>query len=119
MKIIFFIIIGVFVYADISNILLKLDNLEKFKRPFIKINFPVCINKNIKEEKVSLNIKNTKLVLNAIFNKKALINNKWLKEGDSFNGYQVMKIFPKKVILERENKIIVLKFNESLIKVKK
>jgi len=121
MKKIVFIVIGIFLYADISNVLLKIDKLENFKRTFMKIDLPICKKTTPKQ---SIIIKNqvkheNALTLNAIFNKKALINNKWVKSGDVLNGYKVMKVFSKQVVLKRGKNIIVLKFNKSLIKVKK
>jgi len=113
--------IGIFLYADISNILLKIYGIENFHRSFIKINLPDCERTFSKKDNFIGEIKKSdnKLILNAIFNNKALINNKWVKAGDFFNSYQVMKILSKQVILKRNNRIIVLKFNQSVIKVKK
>jgi len=121
MKKIIFITVGIFLYADISNVLLKIDKLENFKRTFMKIDLPVCKNTTPKQETIFTNSSKSenKLILNAIFNKKALINNEWVKSGDILNGYKVMKVFSKQVVLKRGKNIIVLKFNKSLIKVKK
>ena len=121
MKKMIIIFIGIFLYADISNILLKIYKIENFHRSFIKINLPTCRRNFTKKVNFSGEVKNNpiKLTLNAIFNNKALINNRWVKVGDFFDGYQIIQILSKKVILKRNNKIIVLKFNRYLIKVKK
>jgi hypothetical protein len=110
--------LGFFLYADISNILFEIDKIENYKPVFKKIYFIKCNKiKNISEKKV-VN-KKSELKLMAIFNNQALINNKWVKAGDYLKGYKVIKIYPRKVILRKENKIIILKFNNNLLKVKK
>jgi len=124
MKKLFLILIaGIFLYADISNILLKIDKIETFNRSFMNMILPVCVNACNKGSNLcsttAANSKKTILILKAVFNKKALINNSWLKEGDVFNGYKVVKVFSKEVLLEKDNKRVVLKFNQSLLKVSK
>jgi hypothetical protein len=114
----FVLFLSVFLYADISNIILKINNIENYKPVFKKIYFIKCNKiKNISEKKV-VN-KKSELKLMAIFNNQALINNKWVKAGDYLKGYKVIKIYPKKVILKKGNKIFVLGFNNNLLKVEK
>ena len=116
--------VAIFLYADVSNILLKIDKIEKYSPKFKKMNIRKCykkmetIHKNtIKSISVIRN--NFKITLQAVFNKKALINNKWLKEGDFIDGYKVVKIYKKKIILKRDSKLGILKFNTNILKVKK
>jgi hypothetical protein len=105
---------AIFLYADISNILLKISNMENYKIKFKKIYFTKCT-----ETKKFIPLNNKfELKLMAVFNKKALINNEWLKKGDIIKGYKVIEIYPKKVVLKRENHFIILKFSD-LLKVKK
>jgi hypothetical protein len=112
------IFLSIFLYADISNILLKIDKIEHYKRKFNKIFLKKCnvniYNSNLSNNKIS--IKKTDLSLAAIFNNKALINNKWVQKGDIIDGYKVLKIYPKKVLLKKDKKIVVLKFDNILLK---
>lgn len=118
MKKIFIFFISIFLYADVSNILIQMNKIETYKHSFKKIYLTKCEKEEIK----SVLVKNTvpfELVLKAIFNNKALINNTWVKKGDFIKGYKVLKIYSRKVILKKNNKIIVLKFNNNMLKVKK
>jgi hypothetical protein len=118
----FILLLAVFLYADISGVLIKINKIESFKPKFKKIKFIKCNkpHKMVKYSAVNNNINNKfELKLMAIFGKKALINNKWLKEKDYIEGYKIVKIYSKKVLLKKDNKIIVLKFNNILLKVKK
>jgi hypothetical protein len=116
------IFVTIFLYADVSNIILKIDKIERYKPVFKYIYMPECKEKKVKiisvNNKIPLSKKRVELKLLAIFNKKALINNEWLKKGDIIKGYKVIEIYPKKVVLKRENHFIILKFND-LLKVKK
>lgn len=117
------IFITLFLYADVSNIILKIDKIERYKPVFKHIFIPDCDEKKV--IKVTLKNKPTvksnvlELKLLAIFNKKAFINYKWVKEGDEIGGYKVVKIYPRKVLLKKDNKVTVLKFNNILLKIKK
>ncbi|GAX87079.1 conserved hypothetical protein [Lebetimonas natsushimae] len=113
-----FLFLGVVLFADISNVLLKLDKIENYKPVFKKIYFIKCNKiKNVSEK--SIVNKQSELKLKAIFNNKALINNMWVKKGDLINGFRVIKIYSKEVVLKKENKIIILTFNNNLLKVEK
>jgi hypothetical protein len=112
------IFIAVFIYADISNILFKIEKIESYKPVFKKIYLKRCrkIKKPVRVYSVN---KNVQLHLMAIFNDKVLINNTWVKKGDFIEGYKIIKIYPKKVILRKNNKFIVLKFNNNFLRIKK
>jgi hypothetical protein len=79
------------------------------------------VYKKCKKKRINkLEFENTiKFKLKAIFNKKALINNKWVKEGDFIKDFKVLKISPKEVILTNSHKVVILKFNNNLLKVQK
>lgn len=113
------IFVTIFLYADVSNIILKIDKIERYKPVFKHIYMPECKEKKVKiisvNNKIPLSKKRVELKLLAIFNKKAFINYQWVKEGDELSGYKVVKIYHKKVLLKRNNKFIVLKFNNKLL----
>jgi len=50
--------------------------------------------------------------LYAIVNEHVLINNKWLKENDSFEGYKILKIYLDFVELESNNNVFKLRLFE-------
>ncbi|WP_024787670.1 MULTISPECIES: hypothetical protein [unclassified Lebetimonas] len=118
MKKFLFLLAGIFLYAGISNALMEIVKIENFKPRFKKIFLPAC---TLKGKKTVLNntVSNLNLKLEAIFNKKALINHKWVRAGNSVKGYKIIKVFPKKVILKKNNKYVVLKFESNILKVKK
>ena len=50
--------------------------------------------------------------LYAIVNEHVLINNKWLKQNDSFDGYKILKIYLDYVELESNNNVFKLRLFE-------
>ncbi|MBA1438054.1 MAG: hypothetical protein FAF05_03535 [Epsilonproteobacteria bacterium] len=48
------------------------------------------------------------LHLEAIINRSALIDEKWYQEGQNIHGYQVIKVSGNTVLLNKNNKILVL-----------
>jgi len=116
------IFLAIFLYADISNVLLKIDAIENYKPIFKKINIPKC-NKIVESNNKltnAININNNlQLTLQAIFNKQVLINNRWLRENDFINGYKIVKIYKKRVVLKMNNKFVILRFNTNILKVRK
>jgi hypothetical protein len=113
------IFLSVFLFADISNILITINKIETYKPLFKKIKF-IKFKKTANIKQISNNTNNNfELQLNAVFNKKALINSMWVKKGDFIKGYKVIKIYSKRVILKKENQIIVLKLENNILKVKK
>ena len=112
-KLIFF--LGIFLYADISSVLLKIKEIENKKKVFLKYpNYNIFTSKVYKVEKRNNIIKvfakkSINLILEAIFNNSAKINGIWLKRGDKILGFRVIKILHNRVILQKESKIVVLR----------
>jgi len=50
----------------------------------------------------------SKLLLEAILNKSALINGKWYKEGEKVYGYKLEKVKLKSILLTRGKKQLLL-----------
>jgi hypothetical protein len=111
MRKILILFIAVLIYADVSEIVIKISEIEKYKPKFKTVDFKLC-RKNIIISPIKTN--NVKFKLLAIMNKKALINNKWVSKGDFIRDWEVVKIYNKKVVLKKENKILILKFNNIL-----
>jgi len=95
----------------------RLETLEDTKEPFVRLQeennvsiFVIPIAKSIEE---------AKLVLHAIVNGKAFINDSWLKDGDNILGYELKYIGKKGVVLRNENhikKLFLRKEKDSFIK---
>jgi len=53
------------------------------------------------------------LRLVAVLGKRAFINGKWFSKGDKISGYKIKKVFQNRVILYKQNKIKVLRFEKN------
>ncbi len=119
--ILIFLLINIFVIADISlleieNIIksiekkrkgMTVDTLAKTKEPFLKViedNNISIINSHKK------NVKKENIILHAIINEKAYINNSWKKINDTVLGYKVDYIGNNMVILKKGKRIKKLFF---------
>jgi len=80
---------------------IKLETLNNTKKPFVHVyeesNITTFINPKKELE--------TKLILHAILNGKAYINNEWKKIGDNIVGYTLKYIGKRGVVLRSENQI--------------
>ncbi len=113
------IFIAVLLYADVSDTLVKIKEIENLKKHFLNIDYNIFgTNKIIITPVVSLE-KNLNLKIYAVFNNKININNKWYKIGDEINGYKILKITDDYVILKKENQIVKLKIGIDFLKVRK
>ena len=106
--------LGIFLYADISDVLLKIKDIENHKKIFLKYpDYNIFTSKvyKIKPKQSIIQIHKplVKLILNAIFNNSAKINGKWVKKGENILGFKVIKILHNRVILQKENKKVVLR----------
>ena len=78
------------------------DIFENIKEPFVmNINIPKKSNIIIKPSMHTL-------YLQAILNNKAFINNKWLEINDQIQGYSVLFISKKEVVLQQKSTTIRL-----------
>lgn len=81
----------------------KLETLENTKEPFVRLEENnststfVIPTKKIVEE--------AKLILHAIVNGKAYINDRWMSEGESILGYNLKYIGKRGVVLRNDNHI--------------
>ena len=81
----------------------KLETLENTKEPFVRLEENnststfVIPTKKIVEE--------AKLILHAIVNGKAYINDRWMSEGESIRGYNLKYIGKRGVVLRNDNHI--------------
>ena len=95
----------------------KLETLEDTKEPFVRLQeennvstFVIPTAKKVEE---------AKLVLHAIVNGKAFINDSWIKKSDNILGYKLKYIGNKGVVLRNENhikKLFLHKKRDSFIK---
>ena len=81
----------------------KLETLEDTKEPFVRLqeenNVSTFVIPAVKTEEEA------KLVLHAVVNGKAFINESWMKVNDNILGYQLKYIGNKGVVLRNENHI--------------
>ena len=85
---------------------IDMRGIKSIKEPFIKPKKEQKVNKikvPIKKEKIHL-------VLHAILNNKAYINDGWKKIGDKIEGYTLKHIGKRGVVLRKENQIKKLLF---------
>jgi len=111
----------VFLYADISDILIKIREIENMKKSFLNIDYNIFGNNTPIENNFIRPVNNneTELKIFAIFNDKVNINGKWYKVGDEVENYKILKITFDKVFLEKGGKVIILKSNYlNILKVK-
>jgi len=80
---------------------IKLVTLNDTKEPFIRLQE----EDNTSTLMVPQKAKEAELVLHAILNKKAYINNEWKKMDDTVGGYTLKYIGKKGVVLRSENRI--------------
>jgi len=95
----------------------KLETLEDTKEPFVRLqeenNVSTFVIPTVKS------VEEAKLVLHAIVNGKAFINDSWMSEGDNILGYKLKYIGNKGVVLRNENhikKLFLRKEKDSFIK---
>jgi len=95
----------------------KLETLEDTKEPFVRLqeenNVSTFVIPTIKTAEEA------KLVLHAVVNGKAFINDSWMKVDDNILGYQLKYIGNKGVVLRNENhikKLFLRKKKDSFIK---
>jgi len=87
---------------------INLDKLETTKEPFIEVVKDVNITTFVLPTKSE----ETKLVLHAILNNRAYINDSWNSIDDNIGGYILKYIGKKGVVLRNENQIKKLFLNE-------
>lgn len=95
----------------------KLETLEDTKEPFVRLqeenNVSIFVIPTAKA------VEEAKLILHAVVNGKAYINDSWMKEGDNILGYELKYIGNKGVVLRNENhikKLFLRKAKDSFIK---
>jgi len=93
----------------------KLEMLESIHEPFVGLQKNNNnLNSLASEEKI-------KLVLHAVVNGKAYINDSWVKVGDSVSAYTLKYVGSRGVVLRNENrirKLFLRKNKDSFIKLK-
>ncbi|AZV47065.1 hypothetical protein C3L23_07200 [Nautilia sp. PV-1] len=120
-KIFLLIFIGSFVFADVLTIITKIKQMEKYKPVFKTVPAYNIFTKDIEinKSKITAVPKQNSLVLNAIFQNKANINGIWVKRGDNIEGYVVVKITDKEVVLKKDNIYKKLSLTPKVLKVAK
>jgi len=110
----------VVLYADISDILIKIKDIENMQKNFLTINYNIFAeNYNTEPSFIPAVNNGIELKIFAIFNNKVNINGKWYKTGDKIESYKIFKITPDKVFLKENNKIIILNIKQlNILKVK-
>ena len=79
---------------------IKLETLENTKEPFVRLQEDNNVTTFVIPQK-----EETKLVLHAILNGKAYINDEWKKMADVVGGYTLKYIGKRGVVLRNENQI--------------
>ena len=80
---------------------IKLETLENTKEPFVRLQE----DNNVTIFAIPQKEEETKLVLHAILNGKAYINDEWKKMDDVVGGYTLKYIGKRGVVLRNENQI--------------
>jgi len=80
---------------------IKLETLNNTKEPFIRVKEDNNVSTLIMPQKSE----ETKMVLHAILNEKAYINDEWKKMDDVLGGYTLKYIGKRGVVLRNENQI--------------
>ena len=95
----------------------KLETLEDTKEPFVRLQKENNVSTFVIPREKTL--EEAKLVLHAVVNGKAFINDSWMKEDDNILGYTLKYIGNKGVVLRNENhikKLFLHKVKDSFIK---
>lgn len=118
-KMIFLIFAVSFVFADVLNIITQIKQMETYKPVFKPLPDYNIFTKDIEiqNSKVATLPKQNTLVLNAVFQNRADINGKWVKKGDNIEGYLVIKISDKEVVLKKDGKYKKLLLTPKVLKV--
>jgi len=121
MKKIILILLFIYGYADIIKTIEILKKIEKYQYDFKKIEKYNAFEPNTNFlESIIINNKTSQIIkIKAIFNKKVYINNSWYKIGDTVDGYKIIKIIDNKIVLKKNNKLLILSPKSQLIKVTK
>ena len=96
---------------------IKLETLNNAKEPFIRVQEDSNVSTLIIPQKAE----ETKLVLHAILNEKAYINDEWKKMDDVLGGYTLKYVGKRGVVLRNENqikKLFLHKEGDDFIKIK-
>ena len=96
---------------------IKLETLNNTKEPFIRVKEDNNVSTLIMPQKSE----ETKMVLHAILNEKAYINDEWKKMDDVLGGYTLKYIGKRGVVLRNENqikKLFLHKENDDFITIK-
>jgi len=80
---------------------IKLETLDNTKEPFVHVHEESNITTFITPKKEA----ETKLILHAILNGKAYINDEWKKIDDAIGGYTLKYIGKRGIVLRNENQI--------------
>jgi len=80
---------------------ISIKTLNNTKEPFI----PLIKENNASTSIVAQKVEETELILHAILNKKAYINNGWKKTGDAVGSYILKFIGTKGVVLRNKSQI--------------
>jgi len=96
---------------------IKLETLNNTKEPFIHVKE----DNNVSTLIIPQKSEETKMVLHAILNEKAYINDEWKKMDDVLGGYTLKYIGKRGVVLRNENqikKLFLHKENDDFITIK-
>ncbi|GAB6074012.1 hypothetical protein [Nautilia lithotrophica] len=121
-KMLIFLILFIFVKADVFTIINDIKKMQLFNPKFKKlVNYDIfndyVTNKEINSETPATF--NENIQINAIFQNRVNINGSWYKIGDIVSGYQIIKINNNKVIMKKNRKIKTLIIKSNILKVVK
>ena len=114
-------ILGLFLQADVLNVVTQIKNMENYAPEFKKIAKYDIFGEDIVIIKKQLNQKKAKknLILNVIFQNRANINGLWVKKGDDIEGYKVVRVFSDGVVLKNDKEIKKIILISKILKVAK
>jgi len=112
------ILIAVFLYADISDILLKVRKLEKCGIYYDKtpnIFMPESQPQSYTKPEVVYQAPTQEINVKAIMNDMVFINSKWYKKGERIGEYLILNFNRKYLYLKKDNKVITIPILEQKV----
>ena len=114
------IFLTVLLFGDVSDILFKIKEIENLKKNFLNIDYNIFSTHNMPAPAVIGVVKESiNLKIYAVFNDKININGKWYKIGDEVQGYKILKVSDRYLLLKKDGKIFTLKIGNDYLKVVK
>ncbi len=108
MRFVLLFLIGVFANANIDYILKLISKIESRQYHFDELKVPKVVYKEIVTKKKENKNRSINIVVEAVFNNKVLIYNKWYKVGDMYEDYKIEKITDDYIMLKSGDKVYTI-----------